>query len=378
MASAGEAPRGELGGARPSALSQTLLPYEDAIERILAVVGLAFFLLGTLPEIAARHGFLLTFGCLAVSALFGVEYLLRLRNAPDRRRWAGSTPAVIDLVAAIAVPLALLLDIGADNARLFGVVWSLKLVRLNAALELLGRVIRNERQPLVNVSLAFVVVTLFASTIVFVAERAYQPDAFGSVPDAIWWAATTITTTGYGDRIPVTLPGRILAGAVMVSGIGLFALWAGILASGFAREIARREFLQSWDLVVRLPLFRNLGAPALSDIARLLKAERCGADTVIVRQGEPGDSMYFIAEGEVEVRAPSVSVRLGPGQFFGEMALITGEPRSATVTALSPARLLRLDMADFRALAGKQPTLLDLIETESRRRQNQQHAPRDI
>ena len=146
----------------------------------------------------------------------------------------------------------------------------------------------------------------------------------------------------------------------MVSGIGLFALWAGILASGFSQELRRRDFLESWDLVVRLPLFRNLGAPALAEIARLLKVQNCPADTAIVRQGQPGDSMFFIADGEVEVRTASARIRLRAGQFFGEMALISGEPRNASVVAVdadAPAaarrgRLSRPRRAPAGAAAG--------------------------
>ena len=129
-----------------------------------------------------------------------------------------------------------------------------------------------------------------------------------------------------------------------------------------------------WDLVVRLPLFRNLGAPALSEITRLLKVDRFPAGAVVVREGQAGDSMYFIAEGEVEVRARTAQIRLGPGKFFGEMALITGAPRNATIVAVSSARLLRLDVVDFRDLAARQPELLHLIEEEGARRAGREPA----
>jgi voltage-gated potassium channel len=239
---------------------------------------------------------------------------------------------------------------------------------MNPAFSLLSRVLRNERQPLLSVTTAFVVAVLFAATLAFLAERSKQPDAFGSVPAALWWAVTTVTTTGYGDSVPASLAGRLLAGVLMIAGIGLFALWAGILASGFAHELRRRNFLESWDLVVRLPLFRNLGAPALAEVTRLLKVQTFAADTAIVRQGQPGDSMFFIAEGEAEVRTPAGHIRLQTGQFFGEMALLSGEPRNATVVALVPTRLLRLDVVDFRDLAARQPELLQVIEMENRRR----------
>ena len=337
-------------------------------DRVLAVLGIAVFLWGTRPGLSAGEDRIATASCLAVAGLFAVQYLLRLHRATDRVGWALSAPAMVDLISAAAVPLALLFGAPPATARLFGVLWSLKLIRLNPALLLLARVLRSERQPLLSVTTAFIVVILFTATAVYLVERGRQPEAFGGVPDALWWAITTITTTGYGDRIPASPVGRLIAGAVMVAGIGLFALWAGILAGGFSRELRRQAFLESWDLVVRLPLFRNLGAPALAEISRLMKVENFRPGAVIVTAGQPGDSMYFIAEGEVQVETPTARIPLGPGQFFGEMALLTGAPRNATVTAGTNARLLRLDVVDFRALAGRQPELLHAIEAESARR----------
>jgi voltage-gated potassium channel len=345
-----------------------LLPHERTAERLLATLGLAASLIGTMPGTAARYDGSLTFACLAVAAIFALQYARRLYRSPDRIRWIISGSAVIDLLAAAPVPLALILDAPGETARLFGIFWSLKLIGVNPAFALLGRVLQSERQPLLSVTMAFAVVLLFAATAAFLAEHAVQPEAFASIPAALWWAVTTITTTGYGDKIPLSLAGRLLAGAVMVSGIGLFALWAGILASGFSQELRRRDFLESWDLVVRLPLFRDLGAAALAEISRLLKVQRCPADSLVVRQGQPGDSMFFIAEGEVEVRAGNARIRLGPGQFFGEMALLTGGARNADVVALAPTRLLRLDVVEFRGLAARLPELLRIIETESARR----------
>ena len=352
----------------PAARRPWLPRFGTTGERVIAIVGLAAFLAGTLPDLASIYGGALTVLCLAVSALFAVHYALRLYQSPVRTSWAMSTPAIIDLLAAAPVPLALVLGASPETARLFGVFWALKLIRHNPAFTLFTRVLRNERQPLASVTTVFVVVILFAATIAFLAERQVQPEAFDSVPSAIWWAVTTVTTTGYGDRVPATFVGRVLAGATMISGIGLFALWAGILASGFAQELRRRSFLESWDMVVRLPLFRNLGAAPLAEIARLLKVQNCRAETVIVRTGQPGDSMYFIAEGEAEVLAGAARIRLKPGQFFGEAALITGEPRNATVVAVGPVRLLRLDVIEFRDLASRLPELLAIIRSEDSRR----------
>jgi voltage-gated potassium channel len=191
---------------------------------------------------------------------------------------------------------------------------------------------------------------------------------FSSIPAALWWAIVTLTTTGYGDVTPLTPLGRMLAGIVMVSGILVFALWAGILATGFAEETRRREFLRTWDLVAKVPFFHDVGAAVIADVARLLRPREYPAGAIIMRRGAPGDCMYFVASGEVEVQLHPERVVLGPGEFFGEVALVTGGPRNATIIAVRPCTLLILDIVDFRELLGRQPELARIIHEEAERR----------
>ena len=75
----------------------------------------------------------------------------------------------------------------------------------------------------------------------FYVERAAQPDKFSSIPAAMWWSIITVTTVGYGDVAPITPLGRLLAGVIALLGIGIFALPAGILGSGFMEQVARRQ-----------------------------------------------------------------------------------------------------------------------------------------
>jgi voltage-gated potassium channel len=216
--------------------------------------------------------------------------------------------------------------------------------------------------------LAFLIVLFGAGTLQYVFEREAQPDSFGSIPAALWWTIVTLTTTGYGDVVPATLPGRVLAGAVMVCGIAVFGLWAGILASSFSEELRRRDFLRAWDLVARVPFLHALGAGAIADVSRLLRPQEVGAGTAVVRRGQRGDCMFFIVDGEVEVALDRGPLRLGSGDFFGEIALVTAGPRSATVSATRPTTLLVLDVADFRELAARRPELTAAVEAEAARR----------
>src|SRR4051794_28193617 len=153
-----------------------------------------------------------------------------------------------------------------------------------------------------------------------------------------------MSTTGYGDIVPQTLAGRVLSGAVMIGGIMIFALWTGIIVNGYAEELRRREFLRTWELVAKVPFFHNIGATLIAEVARLLRPRDYPAGAVVVRRGEPGDCMYFVVEGEVEVRLQSGPLSLGPGEFFGEVSLLTGDPRNATIVAARSCTLLALDI----------------------------------
>jgi voltage-gated potassium channel len=147
----------------------------------------------------------------------------------------------------------------------------------------------------------------------------------------------------------------------MLLGIAMFAVPAGILATGFATEIRRRDFVVTWNAVARVPLFSGLDATRIAAIARLLKPQIVPERQVIVRRGEPADAMFFIMEGEVEVEIEP-PVKLGKGQFFGEVGLLLDTARNATVEALRECRLLVLDRADFQRLMHQHPDLKARIE----------------
>ena len=257
----------------------------------------------------------------------------------------------------------------ARDAQLFVAVWALKFLRRSSRLSLVWRVFKRALPALVTVVIVFVIALLAAATLAYVLERESQPQNFSSIPQALWWGIVTLSTTGYGDIVPTTVWGRLLAGWVMVSGIVIFALWAGIIANAFSEELQRRHFLRTWDLVAEVPFFQSLGAAAIADIVHLLRPRDVAAGTVLVREGQPGDAMYFIVTGEASANVAPEPITLGPGTFFGEMALLYGTPRSTTVVITKPSVLLLLDVADFRVLAGKRPQLAHAIEDEARRRQ---------
>jgi voltage-gated potassium channel len=319
-------------------------------------------------EAAHRSVDTLLWACLA---FFVFEWVVRLRHAVLARcgwAYALSGRGLVDAVAAAAVPLALILGANPKSAWLLGIFWMLKLVPGIPGLRQLRRVLVLESRPLLSVLVIFLMVLFLASVAVHFLERDLQPVAFGSVPATLWWAVATLTTTGYGDVVPITPLGRLVAAFVMICGLGVFGLWTGILATGFAAETRRDNFLKTWESVSKVPFFAALGPSAIADVTHMLRTMDLPARTMIIRKGQAGDCMYFIADGEVEVDLPGKKVTLGEGAFFGEMALLGKNLRSANITTTRVSKLLVLDLVDFRMLMARHPDLAETIDAEAKRR----------
>ena len=184
----------------------------------------------------------------------------------------------------------------------------------------------------------------------------------------MWWALATLTTVGYGDIAPMTPYGKLIGSMTMLMGVCVFAIPAGILANGFAREIKKREFIITWQLVAANPMFAKLDALHVSQVANLLHHKSVPPNFTIIQKREPANSMYFIANGEVAVQAPNGSIRLGKGDFFGEIALLTASTRTATVVSLTECDLLYLLVEDFERLLAADPNLKGVLDAAMKER----------
>ena len=304
-------------------------------------------------------------------AYFVFEWVVRQRHAVlSRRGWgyALSVRGLVDAASAFAVPLALVCGVEPRTAWLLAILWVLKVIPGIPGLRQLRRVLVIESGPLLSVLVIFLMVLSLASVAVYFFERDVQPNTFGNVPAAMWWAVVTLTTVGYGDVVPITVFGRLTASIVMICGLGVFGLWTGILATGFAAETRRDNFLKTWESVTKVPFFAALGPAAIADVTHMLRTMDLPPRTMIIRKGQHGDCMYFIAAGEVEVDLPGKKVRLGEGAFFGEMALLGSNLRSANITTTRLSKLLVLDLVDFRLLMARHPDLAQTIDAEAERR----------
>ena len=277
-----------------------------------------------------------------------------------------SGPGLIDLLAVVPFWVALFFSFDLRILVIFRLVRFLKLARYSPAMRSLLDALLAERRALLGCGIILLGTTVVAAALMHVIEGTVQPDKFGTIPEAMWWAIVTLTTTGYGDVIPVTPLGRVVGGLTSVAAIVMLALPVGIVATAFANEIHRRDFVVTWGMVARVPLFAGLTAAEIADIASLLSAQSVEPGGVIVRKGSPARAMYFIAAGEVEIDLPTDKVRLGVGHFFGEIAVLRRARRSATVTAMTRTNLLVLDGTDLHTLMERDSRFAERVREVAR------------
>jgi len=344
---------------------------------LLIVLSVTTAILKSVPRIGRAHGDLPDLILLLTSMGFMAEYLIRIWIAPDnpgaagaareRLRYVFSLPGLVDLVAAI--PFALAPHFG-FNLDWLDIVPIFKLLRHTAAFQFMVEAVYSERRVLASAGVLMLALLVFQSSLVYYFERDAQPEKFGSIPAAMWWGIVTLTTVGYGDAVPITLWGRMAGGLTAVMGLCMFAIPVGIIASAFIEAVRRREFVDTWNLVAKVPLFRNLDAARIAAVAGVLRARRAERGERLIRKGDQADSMYFIVSGDVEVdqETGTPPARLAAGDFFGEIALIADRARTATITALAPCKLLVLHKDDFESFMNAHPGLRDAVSVAATRR----------
>ncbi len=185
--------------------------------------------------------------------IFTLEYLLRLwtctcntkysHSITGRLRYIFSFEALIDLFAFIPfyLPFAKI-DLRVIRIlRLFRFFRIFKLGRYLNATKLISNVYKSKKDELFLCVIIIFSLIIIASSLMYFAENQAQPEKYSSIPATMWWCVTTLTTVGYGDIFPITVVGKLLTAFIAILGIGMFALPAGILASGFSEELQKKK-----------------------------------------------------------------------------------------------------------------------------------------
>ena len=210
--------------------------YFDICIQLLVLISVVSFTVETMPNLSPEQLAFLNYVELFVISVFSAEYVVRVWVARPRISFIFSFYGLIDLIAILPFYLALGFDLRPLRAirflRLFRIF---KLVRYSQALSRLGIALKLAKEELLLFLAMSLVVIYLAAVGIYYFEQSAQPEAFASVPHAMWWAVATLTTVGYGDLYPVTAGGKIFTFIILIVGLGLVAVPAGIVASALAK-----------------------------------------------------------------------------------------------------------------------------------------------
>lgn len=209
----------------------------------------------TLESVASLHmrfgHFFHLFDIISVS-IFSIEYLLRIWSITvverfsnpimGRLRFAMTPLVIIDLLAILPfyLPAVFPIDLRFLRAlRLFRIFRLFKIGRYTGSIRIIGLALKNQKEQLLITLFAGGLLLTLASGLMYYIEYQAQPEVFSSIPASMWWGIITLTTIGYGDMYPITPIGKLVGGSIALLGVGMVALPAGILASGFAEQIKK-------------------------------------------------------------------------------------------------------------------------------------------
>lgn len=227
--------------------------FADIFLIILILSNIIALVLETVDSIYEAHKYKFIIFEIISTFIFLIEYLCRVWVCVESKDYTGGPilarlkfaitwPAIIDLLAVTSGLLPMLYgDIDLRFLRAFRMLRILKFSRYFRVMGVLLDVLREEKQSLLAAMFLLSIAMLISSTGIYVFEKDAQPDKFGSIPEAMWWAVATLTTVGYGDVTPITALGKVFGSIITVVGIGVVALPSGILASGFSDHLRRRQ-----------------------------------------------------------------------------------------------------------------------------------------
>jgi len=205
----------------------------------LIVLSATVLTIETLPTLNPGTRTILLWAEAILLGIFVVEYLARLFSAPRPLEYALSFWGIVDFLACIPAALFLFPDLQAIRAfRLLRLVRLLKLLRASHALDRMSRALTSIREELIVFSFVAVAVLFLTGVGIYHFERTAQPEAFGSIPHSLWWAVASLSTVGYGDVYPITTGGRIFTGFVLLIGLGVVAVPAGLITAALMESHA--------------------------------------------------------------------------------------------------------------------------------------------
>lgn len=229
----------------------------DAILISIIIINVIAIVLESVQSIALLYKREFLFLEIASVTVFFIEYCIRVwacvdkdkyaniqgSNTKRRLRYMASPLAIIDLIAILPSLLMFFFPLDLRFLRVLRLFRVFKLTRYSRAMQLLVQAFVEESSSLLAAFFIMVVVLILASCGIYLLEHDIQPDKFGSIPAAMWWAMATLTTVGYGDAVPITPLGKLFGGVITLVSMGMIAVPTGLLASSFSEQVRKRRQL---------------------------------------------------------------------------------------------------------------------------------------
>ena len=208
----------------------------------MIVISISSLTVETLPDLPSAVRSALRTSEIVITILFTVEYVLRVATAERKADYIFSFYGIIDLVAVLPFYLALGIDLRVIRAvRLFRIFRIFKLARYNRAMERFGKAIVRARDEAIIFLIATFIVLYISAVGIYYFEHEAQPESFKSVFHSLWWAVATLTTVGYGDAYPITVGGKIFTFVMLMCGLGVVAVPAGLIAAALTKVLDDEE-----------------------------------------------------------------------------------------------------------------------------------------
>jgi len=216
----------------------------DICNQILIILSIIAFSIETIPDISASTiNYLENFEAFVI-IIFTLEYFVRIYTADKKLSYLFSFYGLIDLLVILPFYLALFVDLRAVKAfRLLRLFSLLKLVRYSATLNKFEKALQHSKEEFIVFFIFTIILFYLASIGIYYFENTAQPEIFRSVFDSMWWAVATLTTVGYGDVYPITVGGKIFTTIILLLGLGIVGIPAGIVASALT-EVNKEERLR--------------------------------------------------------------------------------------------------------------------------------------
>lgn len=208
----------------------------------LVIFSIITFSIETLPNLSPVVREALRISEIIITLVFTIEYFLRVATAPRKLGYVFSFYGLIDLVAILPFYLSLGVDLRSVRVfRLFRVFRIFKLTKYSKALNRFRKAFSYAKEEVILFGLTTLMLLYLSAVGIYYFEHEAQPEHFKSILHSLWWAVTTLTTVGYGDAYPITAGGKLFTFLILMIGLGIVAVPAGLVASALSKVIEDEE-----------------------------------------------------------------------------------------------------------------------------------------